>query len=51
MNIFYIIFGDNIIHHVQAYLSIRSFQQQAEGSDRLIVVTTKPELYAHPASR
>jgi hypothetical protein len=46
MNIFYIIFGDNIIHHVQAYLSIRSFQQQTEGSDRLIVVTTKPELYA-----
>lgn len=47
MNILYIIFGEKIIYHIQAYLSIRSFQKQLDDSDKIFVMTTKPELYAH----
>lgn len=49
MNILYIIFGEKIVYHIQAYLSIRSFQKQLNGSDNIFVMTTKPELYAHSA--
>ena len=45
MNIFYIIFGDKTIHHVQAYLSIRSLQKQLGAGDRITVVTTTPQYY------
>lgn len=49
MNILYIIFGEKIVYHIQAYLSIRSFQKQLNDSDNIFVMTTKPELYAHSA--
>ena len=47
MNILYIIFGEKIVYHIQAYLSIRSFQKQLNDSDNIFVMTTRPELYAH----
>ncbi|MBR0264546.1 MAG: hypothetical protein IJQ60_11785 [Prevotella sp.] len=47
MNIIYVIFGDNIIYHIQTYLSIRTFQKQLDNSDKIFVMTTKPELYKH----
>lgn len=47
MNILYIIFGEKIIYHIQAYLSIRTFQKQLDNSDKIYVMTTKPELYRH----
>lgn len=46
MNIFYMIFGDKAVYHVQAYLSIRSFQMQMKEEDRIIIMTTNPEFYA-----
>jgi len=45
MNIFYMIFGEQPVHHVQAYLSIRTFQKQLETDDCIFVMTTHPELY------
>jgi hypothetical protein len=45
MNILYIIFGTDIIYHVQAYLSIRSFQKQLGDNDKIIVITTAPQYY------
>lgn len=47
MNILYIIFGEKIIYHIQAYFSIRTFQRQLTSSDKIFVMTTKPELYKH----
>ena len=47
MNIFYMIFGDKTVYHVQAYLSIRSFQKQMTDDDHIIVMTTHPEFYAN----
>ena len=35
MNILYIIFGEKIIYHIQAYLSIRTFQKQLDNSDKI----------------
>ncbi|MBP5339295.1 MAG: hypothetical protein J6Z14_08365 [Prevotella sp.] len=34
-------------YHLEAYLSIRSFQKQLTESDRIFVLTTKPEYYRH----
>ena len=45
MNIFYMIFGEKAVHHVQAYLSIRTFQKQIEVDDHIFVMTTHPEYY------
>ena len=45
MNIFYMIFGEKAVHHVQAYLSIRTFQKQLEADDHIYVMTTHPEYY------
>lgn len=45
MNIFYMIFGEKAVHHVQAYLSIRTFQKQLEADDHIFVMTTHPEYY------
>lgn len=47
MNILYIVFGDNLSYHLEAYLSIRTFQKQLTASDRIFVLTTKPEYYRH----
>lgn len=46
MNIFYMIFGEKAVHHVQAYLSFRTFQKQLSPGDRIFVMATHPELYA-----
>ena len=46
MTIFFMIFGDKTVYHVQAYLSIRSFQKQMKEHDRIVVITTHPEFYA-----
>ena len=46
MNIFYMIFGEKAVHHVQAYLSIRTFQKQLEADDHIYVMTTHPEYYS-----
>ena len=47
MNILYIVFGDKLDYHLQAYLSIRSFQKQMKDDDRIFVVTSRPEYYKH----
>lgn len=47
MNLLYIVFGDNMNYHVEAYLSILSFQKQLTKDDRIFVLTTKPEYYRH----
>lgn len=47
MNLLYIVFGDNLSYHLEAYLSIRSFQKQLTADDRIFVLTTKPEYYHH----
>lgn len=47
MNLLYIVFGDNLNYHLEAYLSIRSFQKQLTEADRIFVLTTKPEYYRH----
>ncbi len=45
MNILYCVFGDNLGYHLQAYLSIRTFQKQLAADDRIYVLTTRPEYY------
>ena len=45
MNILYIVFGDKLDYHVQAYFSIRSFQKQMREDDKIFVVTSRPEYY------
>jgi len=47
MTIFFMIFGDKTVYHVQAYLSIRSLQKQMKDEDRIVVITTHPEFYAN----
>lgn len=47
MNILYIVFGDKLDYHLQAYLSIRSFQKQMAADDRIFVVTSRPDYYRH----
>lgn len=47
MNILYIVFGDKLDYHLQAYLSIRSFQKQMKDDDHIFVVTSRPEYYRH----
>jgi hypothetical protein len=47
MNLLYIVFGDDLSYHLEAYLSIRSFQKQLTADDRIFVLTTKPEYYRH----
>ena len=47
MNILYIVFGDKLDYHLQAYLSIRSFQKQLKDDDHIFVVTSRPEYYNH----
>lgn len=45
MKIFYIIFGENLGNHIEAYLSMSSFRRQFQGDDEICVVTTHPEYY------
>ena len=47
MNILYIVFGDKLDYHLQAYFSIRTFQKQMKDGDQIIVVTSHPEYYHH----
>ena len=47
MNILYIVFGDKLDYHLQAYISIRSFQKQMKADDQIFVVTSRPEYYNH----
>ena len=45
MNILYIIFGEKMVYHVQAYLSILTFKKQLKADDHIFVITTHPEFY------
>ena len=45
MKIFYIIFGENLGNHIEAYLSMTSFRRQLGEGDEVCVVTTHPEYY------
>lgn len=45
MNILYMVFGDNLGYHKEAYLSIRSFQRQMAEGDRIYMLTSQPEYY------
>ena len=47
MTILYLTFGENIEFHVQAYLSMLSFRRQMTAEDRIVMVTTAPQLYWH----
>ena len=46
----YLTFGNNTEYHVQAYLSILSSLKQMKANDRIVMVTTVPELYKRVAS-
>jgi len=50
MTTMYLTFGQKTEYHVQAYLSMLSFRRQMTAGDRLVMVTTAPEFYAHAAS-
>ncbi len=45
MKIFYIIFGENLANHIEAYLSMSTFRRQLQQGDEICVVTTHPEYY------
>lgn len=45
MNIVYLTFGDTLRYHVEANLSIRTFQRQLKAGDRILVFTNRPEYY------
>ena len=45
MNILYLVFGDTLRYHMEANLSIRTFQRQMKEGDRIIVFTNRPEYY------
>ena len=45
MNILYLVFGDTLRYHIEANLSIRTFQRQMTEKDRIIVFTNRPEYY------
>ena len=45
MNILYIVFGEKLSYHLEAYLSIRTFQKQLTAQDRIFVLTTNPDYY------
>lgn len=47
MTILYLTFGDKTEFHVQAYLSMLSFRRQMTHDDRIVMVTTAPQLYRH----
>ena len=47
MTILYLTFGDKTEFHVQAYLSMLSFRRQMTAEDRIVMVTTAPQLYWH----
>ena len=45
MRIMYLVFGDTLRYHIEANLSIRTFQRQAEQTDSISVLTNRPEYY------
>lgn len=47
MTILYLTFGEKTEFHVQAYLSMLSFRRQMTPEDRIVMVTTAPQLYRH----
>ena len=47
MTIMYLTFGDKTEYHVQAYLSMLSFRKQLLPTDRIVMVTTRPQYYRH----
>lgn len=47
MTILYLTFGEKTEFHVQAYLSMLSFRRQLTAEDRIVMVTTAPQLYRH----
>ena len=50
MTILYLTFGEKTEFHVQAYLSMLSFKRQLTPDDRIVMVTTVPEVYKRVAS-
>lgn len=50
MTIMYLTFGQKTEYHLQAYLSMLSFRRQTTPQDRIVMVTTTPELYRHARS-
>lgn len=49
MTIMYLTFGDKTEYHVQAYLSMLSFRKQLSPTDRLVMLTTRPQYYRKAA--
>lgn len=47
MIVMYFILGNNLDFYVQAFFSILSFKKQLGDTDRIVVVTTNPELLSH----
>lgn len=47
MTILYLTFGEKTEFHVQAYLSMLSFRRQMTDGDRIVMVTTAPQMYRH----
>jgi len=47
MTILYLTFGEKTEFHVQAYLSMLSFRRQMTADDRIVMVTTAPQVYRH----
>lgn len=45
MRIMYLVFGDTLRYHIEANLSIRTFQRQTDESDRICVLTNRQEYY------
>ena len=45
MRIMYLVFGDTLRYHIEANLSIRTFQRQIGECDRICVLTNRPEYY------
>ena len=45
MRIMYLVFGDTLRYHIEANLSIRTFQRQMEQTDSISVLTNRPEYY------
>ena len=47
MTILYLTFGEKTEFHIQAYLSMLSFRRQMTADDRIVMLTTAPQLYRH----
>ncbi len=50
MTIMYLTFGEKTEYHVQAFLSMLSFRAQMSDGDRLVMVTTAPQMYGFAQS-